>query len=85
MLNGAIWECTLDGGRDGVRGGSIPFFSNGGATPPTPYCHCLCSGIREIYLAPKSQFAGPEELIALRSTPYASQRCTNPGVTAGVV
>ncbi len=27
---------------------------------------------------------GPEELIALRSTPYASQRCTNLGVTAAI-
>lgn len=34
---GGHWESTLVGGRDGVRGGSIPFFSNGGATPPSPY------------------------------------------------
>jgi hypothetical protein len=29
-------ESTLDGEHDGVRGGSIPSFGNGGSIPPSP-------------------------------------------------
>jgi hypothetical protein len=44
-LVGSTWESTLDGGYDGIRGGSIPPLGNDGSIPSSPYLEVWQSGL----------------------------------------
>jgi hypothetical protein len=66
---GGHWESTLVGGHDGVRGGSIPFVSNGGANPPFPAAE-LCVGTHQSLLGWKPGSIPWELSLNLRNVKY---------------